>query len=175
MLATKIWIPIRSPSPTEVGSDKYYAYAPIAVADLGDFGTGKSLGQLRAPYPAANFADSATRTPLNFLIVTSLDLSIETPIGKYQLSRTSPPTVQADELQWHTTGDGIGPISFTLHNPFAADELSRNTFIAGISLSVGATALLLLLEKLIDSWIRRRKLRMQEHPAEPGGTPSVPG
>jgi hypothetical protein len=170
-LATHIWIPFRSPASTKIGSDTYFAYAPVAITSGGDFGQGALLGQIANPHSTALFGDSAAQMPLDYLQVSSLDLSIEAGAGKDELTRASPPTVQSDQLQWQTTGNGIGAISFTFHNPFIADQLSRDIFIAGICISIGATALLLLLEKLIERWIEWRRLRASNHhPTQSGST-----
>lgn len=156
VLSTEITIPIQSPSPTQLGSDKYFAYAPIAVIDQGDFGTGPQLGNVSSMKPQAYFADSATRLPINYLDITSSSLAIDVGSSISQLSWASPPTVQADELQWRSGGQGIGEVKFTLHDPFAADRLARNSFIAGIAVSIAASALLLLIEKTIELIADRR-------------------
>jgi hypothetical protein len=162
-LATHIWIPFQPPVSTEIGSDTYSSYAPIAITSSGDFGEGALLGQIASPHSTALFGDSADHMPLDYLQVSSLGLYIEAGTGQDELTRASPPTVQSDQLQWQITGDGIGPIDFTFHNPFADDQLSRNIFLAGIFISIGAAALLLLLEKLIEWWIERRRLRASDH------------
>lgn len=171
-LASEIWIPFRSPDSTEIGSDTYFAYAPMAINYYTlDLGPGALIGQIANPHSTASFGDSAAHMPLDYLQVSSLDLTIEAGKGKDELARASPPTVQSDQLQWHTTGNGIGAISFTFHNPFVADQLSRDIFIAAIFISIGATALLLLLEKLIERLIEWRRLRASNHhPAQGGST-----
>ena len=170
-LATEIWIPFQTPASTTISSDTYFAYAPIAITSTGDFGEGALLGQIDNPHSTALFGDSAAHMPLDYLQVSSLDLSVEADTGKDELTRASPPTVQSDQLEWHTTGNGIGAINFTFHNPFFADQLSRNIFIAGIFISIGASALLLLLEKLIEWRIERRRLRASNHhPTQSGST-----
>jgi hypothetical protein len=175
-LATHIWIPFQSPASAKIGSDTYFAYAPIAITSSGDFGQGALLGQIANPHSTALFGDSAAHMPLDYLQVSSLNLSIETGTGKDELTQASPPTVQSDQLQWQTTGNGIGAISFTFHNPFVADQLSRNIFIAGIFISIGAAALLLLLEKLIEWRIERRRLRASNHhPTQSGSTDGQAG
>jgi hypothetical protein len=106
-LSTKITIPIKTPAPTQLGSDKYFAYAPIATIDEGDFGTGSSLGKLSdSANTHAYFANSATRSAVNYLDVTSLDLNVDLSDNPSELSWASPPTVRSDELQWQSNGQG---------------------------------------------------------------------
>jgi hypothetical protein len=168
-LTTRIIIPIQSPDSSQVGSDEYFAYAPIAIVDQGDFGTGAPLGKITTAHPQAFFADSFSRTPVNYLSISSLSLSVDVGTRENQLTWASPPTVRAGQLRWRTKGQGIGTVKFTLHDPFAADRLSRDSFFAGIFVSITASALLLLLERLIEWWARRRTLQaLNNHPAQSG-------
>jgi hypothetical protein len=155
ILSTKITIPISTRSPSRIGSDKFFAYPPLAIIDQGDFGTGPSLGKVSTAYPQAYFADSSMYIPVNYLRVTSLSLSINLGIQESQLNWASPPTTRADQLRWQARGQGIQTVKFSLHNPFSADQLSRASLFAGIYLSLAASALLLLLERFIE-WLLRR-------------------
>jgi hypothetical protein len=161
--STTVFIPFQSPASTQIGSDKYFAYAPIAIGPPSDIGTGATLGRITTADPSAFFADSFTRTPINYLPISSLTLSLDVGVGENQLSWASPPTVQSDQLEWRTTGQGVGPVKFTLHDPFAADRLSRDSFIAGVLVAIAASAFLMLLEKLTEWWIDKRKTRMQNY------------
>jgi hypothetical protein len=156
-LSTRITIPIATPSPSRIASDEFFACAPIAIVDQGDFGVGSPLGAVAVTRPQAHFAESSTETPVSYLDVSSLNLAIDLDTSGSQLNWASPPTVQADQLRWQVTGQGIQAIRFSLHNPVAADHLSRNSLFAGIYLSIAASALLLLLEKLIEFVLRRRR------------------
>jgi len=155
ILSTKVVIPISTPSPSQIGSDKYFIYAPIGIVDQGDIGTGSPLGRVATADRQATFADSSMHTPINYLPITSLDLSIDLGIQASQLSWASPPTTRADQLRWRVKGQGIKTVKFSLHNPFAADRLSRDSLFAGIWLSLAVSALLLLLERFIE-WVLRR-------------------
>jgi hypothetical protein len=162
-LTASVFIPFQSPASPQLGSDKYFAYAAVAIGPSSDIGTGASLGRIRNAHPSAFFADSFTRTPINYLPISSLTLSLDVGVGENQLSWASPPTVQSDQLEWSTTGQGIGPVKFTLHDPFAADRLSRDSFIAGVLVAIAASAFLLLLEKLTQWWIDKKKRRVQNY------------
>jgi hypothetical protein len=92
---------------------------------------------------------------VDYLGVTSLNLNIDIGTQINQLNWASPPTARADQLQWHVRGQGIQTVDFSLHNPFFADRLSRNSIFAGIYLSLASSALLLLVERFIE-WLLRR-------------------
>jgi hypothetical protein len=134
---------------------------------------------LAATHPAANFADSFTRTPLNYLPISKLTLSIDVGIGANQLTWASPPPLRSDELLWRSARQGIGQVKFIFHDLFVADRLSRESFIAGILISIAASAALLLLEKLIEWRIDRRKSEASNYlPTQissTGGQASQPG
>jgi hypothetical protein len=163
LLTTVVYIPIQSPKPTQIGSDRYFTFASIATVYSGDFGSGARLATLKGRQTSATFADSRARAPVDSLTINSLTFIPEIDSAESQISWASPPTIRPDQLIWRSTGQGIGPINFTLHNPFEADALSRDSFIAGIFVSIAASALLLLLEKIVEWRIARPKNRMIAH------------
>jgi hypothetical protein len=155
ILSTEIIVPISTRLPVQIGSDNFFSYPPIAIVDQGDFGTGLPLGKVTTLHPRAFFADGSTKLPVDYLPVTSLSLDIDLGTQINQLNWASPPTARSDQLRWHVRGQGIQTVKFSLHNPFFADRLSRNSIFAGIYLSLATSALLLLLERFIE-WLLRR-------------------
>ncbi len=155
---TAITVPMHTLTAAHLGSDEYFTYPPIAIFDRGDIGIGPALGEIAAAYDTpmiARFGDSSTGLPVNYLRLSSLTLAIDVGTRVSQLSWASPPTARTDQLQWRSTGEGFDNVKFTLHDPFAADRLSRDGFIAGVLASIAASALLLLLEKFIDRSVDR--------------------
>jgi hypothetical protein len=150
---TAITLPVHTLTVAHLGSDEYFAYPPIAIFDRGDIGVGSTLGEIATVNDVsanARFADSSTRLPVNYLRLSSVTLAIDVGTRVSELSWASPPTAQIDQLKWRSTREGFDGVRFTLHDPFAANRLSRNDFIAGIFASIAASALLLLLERLIE-------------------------
>ena len=151
MPATMVVIPIPSPTATRLGSDDYYALPPIGIIRQGDSGMANTVsGTIPGTDPTgALFADLHSQTPLNYLSISALTLTVDVGSATTELTFSSPPTSQSDSLDWHEAS-GIDAIHFTLHDPFAADKLARHSFIAGILISISASALLLLVEKFIE-------------------------
>jgi hypothetical protein len=156
-LKARISIPVKMSSPSRIASDEFYAYAPIAIMDQGDFGIGAPEGSVAVARPQARLAATSTDTPVNYLDVTALSFAVHLGAKESQLSWASPPTERGDRLDWRTTGRGIQTVRFSLHDPVAANRMSRDSFSAGIYISIASGVLLLLLEKLIESWLRSRR------------------
>jgi hypothetical protein len=109
-------------------------------------------------HPQATFAETPTGIPVNYLDVTSVNLAVELGLGESQLSWASPSTVQPDQPRWRISSQDVQGVEFSLHDPAAASRMSRNSFLAGIYLSIATGALLLLLEKFIEAVLRWRRL-----------------
>jgi len=169
---TAITVPMHTLTGAHLGSDEYFTYPPIAIFDHGDIGIGPALGEIAGAHNipvSAFFGDSSTGLPVNYLKLSSVTLAIDVGTRVSQLSWASPPTVRTDKLQWRSTGEGFDDVKFTLHDPFAADRLSRDSFIAGVLASIAASALLLLLEKFISRSVDRAQNVL---PAGKGSTSS---
>lgn len=155
-LVTRVIIPIRTLQPTQIGSDKYYAYPPIGATNIADYGTGRPIARIKGPISRAFFADVFTREPINYIAIRSVTVHIDSNPPAAQLTWATPPSARANELVWRSSDHGSGLIRFSLHDPFAADRLSKNSFLAGILATIAASALLSLAERLID---RRAEVR----------------
>jgi hypothetical protein len=89
-LTADIYIPIQSPGPTQVGSDRYFTFAPIATDYSVDFGSGAHLATLKGGQTSAEFADSQSGTPVNYLTINSATFFPEINSAESQVSWASP-------------------------------------------------------------------------------------
>jgi len=154
---TTIWIPFKTPEAAQYSGNEYHVLAPVFVYNYGDYGTIETLRTLPSAYAttAAPFADVRSGHPVGYIHIASLDLRASYSAGQ-QVQYSSPPTSRSDQLDWTTTGEGLGQVSYELRDPFAANRSAGLGFAAGLLASIAAAAAFLLLEKLLDRWQARR-------------------
>jgi hypothetical protein len=105
------------------------------------------------------FADLESGRKLRYLPLSMLRFHVrEDAIGEREIAAVVPPPVQPDQLAWENTGAGIGPFSYRLHDPYSQDRTAVKAFGAGLIASVGAAALLLLVEQILVRFQRSRRV-----------------
>jgi hypothetical protein len=157
--SAKVWIPFRTPDAAQVSGTRYYSYASLFAGNLGDFGSGDSLGRVswdNSEVGGFGFSLASQRTPTDFLLVDKLAVSATGLQEGQQISWSSPEVDQPDSLQWNSAG-GIRGITFGLVDPFSANRLTMNVFFAGVLLSTGISLLTLLIERVVFEHRRARR------------------
>jgi hypothetical protein len=156
-LITRVFIPHHSPRREHPAGDDLVRLAPIAVYD-NEFGSLKPIGALAADYRDVHgeFADLESGQVLSYLSITKMDMFVsDNALDGREIASVTPPNSTADALAWHEDGEGIGQVTYRLHDPYSQDKTALNSFFAGLLASVGAAALLLLLEQVLARASRR--------------------
>jgi hypothetical protein len=155
---TRIFIPYRAPLVEHAGGDERVRLAPIGVTDQ-EWGTLRSIGKVANGYTGVSgeFADLESGRTLRYMPLSKLRFDVrEDAIGDREIATVVPPPLRPDKLAWEATGAGIGPFWFRLHDPRSADRIAVKAFGAGLIASVGAAALLLLVEQILLRFQRSR-------------------
>jgi hypothetical protein len=149
--SAKVWIPFKTPETPQVSGTTYYSFASLFAGNLGDFGSGRSLGRVdwdESETGGWGFSLASQRTPADFLHVDELAVSAGQLHEGRQVSWSSPPVQQSDSLEWKVDR-GIRNIAFSLVDPFWTNQLTIRVFVAGILISTGISLLVLLIERAV--------------------------
>jgi hypothetical protein len=153
---TRIFIPYRTPRVDHPGGDERVRLAPIGVTDQ-EWGALHPIGNVASGYTGVfgQFADLESGRKLRYMPLSGLRFGVrEDAIGDREIAAVVPPPVQPDELVWESAGAGMGPFSYRLHDPYSQDRTAVKAFGAGLIASVGAAALLLLVEQILIRYHR---------------------
>jgi hypothetical protein len=150
---TSVWLPIRTPKVDEFGASQYGQFAAIdndiSSGSYDDVVAAKLRENLAS---RAQYADLEAGIPLEPMKVARSEFRYSESIGRKRIDWSYPATATPVSLVWRNEKGLVGPISFSIFDPFAQDSAARHSFFAGIFVSVGISALLLLLER----WLSRR-------------------
>lgn len=149
----QLYVPIKAPVRHRLGSTEYRAFAPIAIGD----NEGGSSHRLRdLPTEFADYADlyydNRDGVPIENPKVVQADFSLREQLGTRQIQWSNPPANPPNSLHWTQDQQGIAGVEIQTSDPFNQNSLSQRSFIAGVAVSVAAAALLLLIERLLQTW-----------------------
>lgn len=157
-----IWIPIRTPKVARSGDTQHIALAGVSEQLVTNRGFENDPTREPAWMPenrSVIHAALPSGIPLEALAPTTLRFTYAGERGPGRVDWANPATDTPNALTWSTeSGSGLGGFQFAIRDPFKEGSLARRTFFAGVAVSIGATALLVLVERLLDGWVRRRSM-----------------
>ena len=154
-----MFIPHHTARSEHPSGDVFTKIAAIGPYD-GEYGSGDFVRKVKTGREGrrASFGDIESGEALSFLKISTLDLFLPNNLlrGK-EIATAVPAVTNPNRLAWRSEGAGLEAITFRLHDPFSVDRSGLFLFIAGLVSSIGAAALLLLLERVLSAMYRLGK------------------